>query len=400
MAGSRSSPPLEVTGGSAGLSAQYAELRSLATAYDTAAGQMRHQAGRGAQVLADGDLLASAVLAPATFAAAEAAVLAATTGPRGIGTASIGWEADAAVLRAVVADLEAVDAAIGSVFEEVDVGPLRVPVPLGTVAGALGVDGAAGLTARLYPTEGAPAVTPRPDLTLSVGRGSRPPGSLSGMLVRLQEVNTWDDGSIAVQSWRVGGTTRHVVYLPGTDDLTTLPWAVDRDTRDLPTNLRLLDGEDTTYTRGILGAMDRAGVRPGDPVVLVGHSQGGMAAVQLATHATRLRIVQVVTAGSPIALAPAMPAGTRLLSLEQRGDLVPLLDGADNPDRRRQVTVVFDDHPGGVVDAHSLRHYVAGAAGVDGSADPSLTEQLRRLRWLGFLGPGTHARTQAFQITR
>jgi hypothetical protein len=49
---------------------------------------------------------------------------------------------------------------------------------------------------------------------------------------------------------------------------------------------------------------------------------------------------------------------------------------------------------------HDLRHYVHGAAAVDASADPSVRDQLDRLRADGFLGlPGT-ATSQVFQITR
>ena len=84
-----------VTGGSAGLAATYAAVLELATAYDTAGDRMRGWAGLGARILADDDLVASAVLSPVTFAAAEGAVLDATTGPDGLLPESLGWETDA-----------------------------------------------------------------------------------------------------------------------------------------------------------------------------------------------------------------------------------------------------------------------------------------------------------------
>jgi len=98
------------------------------------------------------------------------------------------------------------------------------------------------------------------------------------------------------------------------------------------------------------------------------------------------------------------PPGTHVLSLENHGDVVPLLDGEENPDSPQQVTVHFDDPGTGIGDSHSLTHYTHGAAAVDASDDPSLVEQLHSLHHHGFLaGPGAAGVTvtsQVFQITR
>jgi hypothetical protein len=89
-----------------------------------------------------------------------------------------------------------------------------------------------------------------------------------------------------------------------------------------------------------------------------------------------------------------------VLSLENRGDVVPLLDGHDNPDSLQQVTVTFDDHETSIAGNHSLQHYVHGAVAVDASTDPSVREQLDSLREQGFLGSGGTATSQVFQVTR
>ena len=96
----------------------------------------------------------------------------------------------------------------------------------------------------------------------------------------------------------------------------------------------------------------------------------------------------------------AYPVGTHVLSLEDRGDAVPLLDGHDNPDSVQQVTVQFDDPDSSVVAGHSLGHYVRGAAATDASTDPSVREQLASLHAHGFLGHGERATSQVFQIAR
>jgi hypothetical protein len=49
-------------------------------------------------------------------------------------------------------------------------------------------------------------------------------------------------------------------------------------------------------------------------------------------------VTHVLTVGSPVAHA-RIPEQTRVLSLEHEEDVVPALEGADNPDRPRWVTV-------------------------------------------------------------
>jgi hypothetical protein len=199
----------------------------------------------------------------------------------------------------------------------------------------------------------------------------------------------------------------HIVYLPGTDDLTTTPWSQDHDVRDLGTNLLLVSGQDNAYQHGILDAMGQAGIRPDEPVALVGHSQGGMEAAAILAQSADpdgppYTITHVVTAGSPTAHLDGFPPGSHVLSLENQGDVVPLLDGADNPDSAEQVTVRFDDHETSIGANHGLDHYVNGAAAAQASGDPSIQEQLDSLAEAGFIGPaaGQQVTSQVFQITR
>jgi pimeloyl-ACP methyl ester carboxylesterase len=162
----------------------------------------------------------------------------------------------------------------------------------------------------------------------------------------------------------------------------------------------VLSGADTTYADGIRRAMTEAGIGPHDPVLLVGHSLGGMEAASLLAHGSGFHVTHVVTAGSPIAGIHGYPSGSHVLSLENRGDLVPLLDGHDNADSVPQVTVQFDDHEVSVVGNHDLSHYVRGAAAVDASTDPSVREELASLRGHGFLGSSARVTSQVLQVTR
>jgi pimeloyl-ACP methyl ester carboxylesterase len=243
---------------------------------------------------------------------------------------------------------------------------------------------------------------------------STQPADLHGLLAHLRRVAALSpdpdsplNGTLEVQTIGAGTDhVRHIVYLPGTDDLTTLPWTQDGDVRDFAGDLHALAGDRHAYQQGILAAMHRAGIGAHEPVLLVGHSLGGMEAAAILARGSDFDVTHVVTAGSPTAQVDGFPAGSHVLSLEHRGDVVPLLDGSPNPDSVQQTTVIFDagDGRGGVVAQHEYPAYVAGAAAADASADPSVREQLHSLRAHGFLTggdrPATPVSSQLFQVVR
>lgn len=372
----------DVRGGSHGLAATYDAVRALADAFDTAGSELRDWARSGARTLTDPDLAASAPLSPATFGCAELAVLAATTGADGLLVRSFAWEADAVLVRAAVLGIQATDLAVETWLRT------RVQPQLGSA-----------LLAAIYGDDGSPVVRPLETTT------SAPPADLEGLLEHLQEVagrspgpGSPQNGTIEVQS--LGD--RHIVYLPGTDDLGTLPWTQDHDVRDMATNFLLSAGLPNSYQQGITAAMHQAGVDRDDPVLLVGHSQGGMEAAAILGQGSDFNVTHVVTAGSPTAQVHGFPDGTHVLSLEHEGDVVPLLDLAPNPDTVEQVTVTFDgtDGPGGIEGEHSYPHYVEGAALVDAATHPSVRDELASLGAAGFLGAGGVASSQVFSISR
>ncbi len=114
-----------------------------------------------------------------------------------------------------------------------------------------------------------------------------------------------------------------------------------------------------------------------EPVLLVGHSLGGIAAAGLASSPRFTgahTVTHVVTMGAPVGRMP-VPAGIEVLSLEHTQDAVPRLEGQANPDRATWVTVSRDLGGSGVEtasQAHDTRLYVDTAAVVDRSADPSV----------------------------
>jgi hypothetical protein len=134
------------------------------------------------------------------------------------------------------------------------------------------------------------------------------------------------------------GTTAWIVQIPGTQE-----WALGRGDNpvDLTTNLRLMAGQPTFMQQQVAEAMRQAGVGAGEPVMLTGHSQGGITAAALASDPAfrgEFAVSSVVTGGSPIARFD-IPGSVSVLSLEHDQDAVPMLDGRANPDRPNWVTV-------------------------------------------------------------
>jgi hypothetical protein len=121
-------------------------------------------------------------------------------------------------------------------------------------------------------------------------------------------------------------------------------------------------------------------------VMLVGSGPGGLVAAELAGRSTpSYTIEQVVTAGSPSAQAPRIPAGVRMLSLEDRADPVALLGSLMNAESTNRLTVVFEDDEDDGADGSDP--YLAGARVADEAAHPELRAELDRLVDLGYLSP-------------
>jgi pimeloyl-ACP methyl ester carboxylesterase len=168
------------------------------------------------------------------------------------------------------------------------------------------------------------------------------------------------------------GRRAWIVEIPGTQEWSPVP---GRNPADLTADVAVLGRASTAAAATVVGALELAGVRPSEPVLLAGHSLGGMLAAALAADPAftrRYRVTHVVAAGSPLA-GYAVPPGIAVLALEHDDDLVPALDGAPDPDRADWVTVrrspARGRSPGA---AHDSQAYAETGALVDASDDPSL----------------------------
>jgi pimeloyl-ACP methyl ester carboxylesterase len=197
-----------------------------------------------------------------------------------------------------------------------------------------------------------------------------------------------------------GASTRSVIVdLPGTKDWNLL----DRhnpNVADMTTNLRAVGNEQTTYESGVVAALLASGVRADEPIMLVGHSQGGLVAARLAADlaaSDRFRVTHLLTAGAPIGLV-AIPSQVQVLSLENAGDVVVGLDAADNRSRPNQITVRTTRAASTFGASHSLAGaYLPAARDVDAAGDKSVGAWVSGAA--AFL-TGNGIETRAFQIDR
>ncbi|MEU7555952.1 hypothetical protein AB0B01_27090 [Streptomyces sp. NPDC044571] len=122
------------------------------------------------------------------------------------------------------------------------------------------------------------------------------------------------------------GAVRHALLLPGT----SFGLLSNSTPQDLVGAFDGLLRTDTTYTRAVKKLLRRAGVPAGSELMLVGHSLGGLTAMNLATDldvASTYRITHVVTLGSPIDGKRPADHTTRVISLVNKHDVIPMLDG-------------------------------------------------------------------------
>ncbi|WP_425955769.1 hypothetical protein [Xylanimonas sp. McL0601] len=205
-----------------------------------------------------------------------------------------------------------------------------------------------------------------------------------------------DDGSL---SW--------TVLVPGTQDLVSLAHPFDG-----VTDLDLMAHRAADVTVAVSAALDAAGARPGEPVVLVGHSLGGIAAMALAASPSfrcRHPVGAVVTAGAPTA-SFAVPAGVPVLHLENDEELVSSADGRsglENPGGVDRVTVTRRlaassaaadrTAAAGTSSAHSLRTHLRTLALARESGSAQVDDIVGRIEPL--LG-GESARTEFYAARR
>ena len=278
-----------------------------------------------------------------------------------------------------------------SSLDDVGAGALGVPLPVDLILGdtGLGITGVSttalsvlavarrsGLfresPVMVHPA-GTRAVTTSPE---GVGDlAARIPKAVAGQ----PQVGVENYGPPEHPSW--------AVYIGGTVDwgavATTEPW-------DLTANVTAMAGQNAGSFQAVMQSMRAAGIAADDPVVIVGHSQGGLVATQVAASGA-FAVRAVATFGAPESKVP-VPPGVATLTVEHTDDVVTALGGASLIESNDRVTVRREAFAsatvpvGEAVPAHHLDRYRETAVIIDASPEQSL--QNFRDTVVGVLGSG------------
>ena len=256
------------------------------------------------------------------------------------------------------------------------------------------VDGPVKVT-RAIPGVGAPQGHP----AASPVRMATAPAGVGDLAAR---VPSGDGPQIRIERYGQPDEPRWVVYISGTVESSLVageqPFDHSSNVFGIADDswideLRTAGAESGAGERAVRQAMVEAGVAPGDPVMPVGHSGGGIIAARLAAD-PQLNVVGAVNLGGPVVTAPTSES-VPVLSIEHDEDIVPAVGGSGHPsDERLTVSRSVLDQGSeyeSALPAHELARYRETAALVDESDE----QRLRAFRELvGFTGGGTGVVTE------
>jgi hypothetical protein len=283
---------------------------------------------------------------------------------------------------------------------------LAVPSPIAGFAGAGRTHSQIAMSTSALGAiyrDGRPVLTRRPGDRTTDAAG--PPRTVADLMLGLscRDENTTGGGvdlrfvTVTRADGSVGRSV--IVDITGSKD-----WSITKrgnlNVANPGTNLTALGNHVTSYELGVLKALKASGVRADEPIMLVGHSQGGIIAARLAAdlrNSRDFKVTHLLTAGAPVGLID-VPPQVQVLSLENRRDVVPELDAAENLRRSNWTTVTVDRGGTGLGERHYLRTaYLPGAADVDASDDPSVRAWVRSA---GSFLAGGQVTTSVYQVSR
>ncbi|TFD89971.1 hypothetical protein [Cryobacterium serini] len=214
-----------------------------------------------------------------------------------------------------------------------------------------------------------------PVTATAVGAGTRatPPAGVGDLAARIPKAVP-GESQVRIERYGTLENPSWAVYIGGTVDwnpvATTEPW-------DLTANIAALARQNAGSFSAVIDSMKAAGIAPSDPVVLAGHSQGGLVATQVAAY-TWFNVEAVATFGAPESRVP-VPPGVATMTIEHTDDVVTAMGGAsmiDSDDRllvRREAFAGQEPPTGTVLPAHDLDTYQETARMIDASPEDNLS---------------------------
>jgi hypothetical protein len=222
--------------------------------------------------------------------------------------------------------------------------------------------------------------------------------SITKMLDRLWVLSNKQDPTIGIDLFT--DTAEHriaVVYIPGTQ---SMGFGDGANPLDMASNIQAMGGGGSAASeKAVLLAIGQAGINSSDEVILVGHSQGGMVAANIANHPAGFIAAGLVTFGAPIAQLRNLKSP--VMAIEHSNDPVPNLSGKANPLKKNWVSiqrVSSKAESNAILFSHSLKSYRNTAIAVDGSLDVGIKNIRSQL--LEKLHSAKPLKSLEFQISR
>ena len=205
--------------------------------------------------------------------------------------------------------------------------------------------------------------------TLALQTTSAKTTSITQMLDRLWRLSSKDQPTIGVDLFEnASGNKTAVVYVPGTQ---TLGFGEGTNPLDMASNIQAMSGAGKAASeKAVLLAIRQAGINSTDEVILVGHSQGGMVAGNLAAHPSGFIAAGLVAFGAPLAQIKNLKVP--VMAIEHVNDPVPNLSGKANPMKKNWVSVQrISEKPesDALMFSHSLKSYRNTTTAIDVSND-------------------------------
>jgi hypothetical protein len=229
------------------------------------------------------------------------------------------------------------------------------------------------------------------------GRSQRPT-SITNMLDRLWKLSSKSEPTIGIDLFvNPSGNQTALVYIPGTQ---TVGFGEGDNPLDMASNIQAMSASgEAASERAVLLAMKQAGISSNDEVILVGHSQGGMVAGNLAAYPTGFIAAGLVAIGAPLAHIKNLKAP--VMAIEHVNDPVPNLSGKANPIRKNWVTVQrISEKPesNALMFSHSLKSYRNTTTAIDVSSDVGIRNIKQEI--IQKLGVGKPSKSYEFVISR
>ena len=211
-----------------------------------------------------------------------------------------------------------------------------------------------------------PFVRVRPGPHFTAG----PPQNFTDCAMRIPQAG---EEQIRIEHYVVDGEDRWALYIAGTraSEIGQLSQPFD-----MHGNLDSVVGNTSEAEKAVRAALAAAGNRPGDPILVVGHSQGGMIGAALAED-PHMNVRQLITFGAPLGTSKI---GVPTVDFRIDGDAVPALAGFAAASAVLTTVIGSGSPDASLRDRHSLTSYQQLSAQADKSQASVSTEAGAQLR--------------------